>query len=541
MTQTHTLNTRLLQYAALLLLASGLIAVLPATLAHAASTGKNGKLAFHTDRDGNLEIYTMNLDGSGQTRLTNNAANDAQPFFSPDGRKIAFSSTRDGGNYEIYTMNADGTNQIRLTNNPAFDAATSWSPDGNKIAFHSIRDGNLEIYTMNADGTNQTRLTNNAAEDSTPDWSPDGSKLAFQTYRDGNYEIYTMNADGTNLTRLTNNAAIDYIPNWSPDGSKIAFTSYRDGNYEIYTMNADGTNQIRLTNNAAEDSTPIWSPDGSKIAFSSTRDGGNYEIYAMNADGTNQIRLTINPAFDVVTGWQPLIGTTIQDPNDPNRIITTIPANENYPILDYTVEPNQTLVLDGSLCDVTVSSGGILMGTGTACSITVEPGGTIAPGHSPGCLSSGNLSLSGTYIAELAGTTACTQYDQLQVTGTVTVGGNLSVSLLNGFIPTAGSVFTLIANDGTDPVTGTFAGLAEGTTVSINGTAFRISYVGGTGNDVTLTALTVPAAAAIPGAPNTGIERSSVIPSLVLATAGASLALGALHVRHRRRGNPRSL
>ena len=122
--------------------------------------------------------------------------------------KIAWTSGRDG-NYEIYVMNADGTAQTRLTNNSAEDYYPSFSADGTKIAFHSYRDGNREIYLMNSDGTGQTNLTNNSAHDADPSFSLDGTKIAFRSTRDGNNEIYVMNADGTGQTRLTNNSAHD--------------------------------------------------------------------------------------------------------------------------------------------------------------------------------------------------------------------------------------------------------------------------------------------------------------------------------------------
>jgi len=129
------------------------------------------KIVFASTRAGSsYDIYTMYPDGSEQTRLT--TTNDEYvPSWSPDGRKIAFRSSRDG-NTEIYIMNGDGTGQTRLTFNAAFDNdEPRWSPDGRKIAFTSYRDGNSEIYVMNAaDGTNVTRLTNNAALDAFFSW-----------------------------------------------------------------------------------------------------------------------------------------------------------------------------------------------------------------------------------------------------------------------------------------------------------------------------------------------------------------------------------
>ena len=261
----------------------------------------NGKIAFQSNRTGEAEIFTMDANGSNEVNVSNNAASDYEPAWSPDGSKIVFRSSRDDGNFEIYTMNADGSNPERLTTDSANDEHPDWSPDGTKIVFHSDRDGDYEIYVMNADGSNQTRLTNNALSDYAPDWSPDGSKIVFESNRDGgNYEIYVMNADGSNPTRLTNNTAFDEHPAWSPDGSKIAFHSRDTG--EIYVVNADGSNQMNISNNAASDELPAWSPDASKIAFGTNRDG-NYEIYTMNADGSDVSRITNNTAYENRPVW----------------------------------------------------------------------------------------------------------------------------------------------------------------------------------------------------------------------------------------------
>jgi Tol biopolymer transport system component len=265
----------------------------------------------------------MKDDGSDITRLTNHAAEDARPAWSPDGARIAFESTRDDPSpglcapnclYQIYVMNADGSGVTRLTNNQANDLFPAWSPDGARLAFASGRDGNWEIYVMNAGGGGEERLTNNPAEDFSPAWSPDGTRLAFDTNRDGNYEIYVMNADGGGAKNLTNSPGEDISPAWSPDGTRLAFVSNRDGGWGLYVMQANGGGLVRLTNDQAEVDRPAWSPDGQRIVFSSTRDEPspgdcdpdcNQEIYVLNADGSGLARLTDNPAHDWDPAWFP--------------------------------------------------------------------------------------------------------------------------------------------------------------------------------------------------------------------------------------------
>jgi Tol biopolymer transport system component len=157
-------------------------------------------------------VTILSSGGFTMLPLLANQFSASATFSGEEGTKIAFTSDRDV-NKEIYVMNAqDGSNQTRLTDNAASDEFPSWSPDGTKIAFTSDRDGNREIYVMNAqDGSNQTNLTLDPATDEFPSWSPDGTKIAFVTGAD----IYVMNAqDGSNQTRLTDNAASDALPDW---------------------------------------------------------------------------------------------------------------------------------------------------------------------------------------------------------------------------------------------------------------------------------------------------------------------------------------
>jgi len=267
------------------------------------------QIAFVSQRDNSFgEIFVMNPDGTGETRLTNNGAGEFQPAWSPDRARIAFVSRRDAHyseNNEIYVMNADGTGQTRLTNNAAWNGYPAWSPDGRRIAFIDARDLNWNIYVMNANGTGETRLTETLVLERkrSPAWSPNGANIAFSSDRDGNTNIWVVGADGTGMTRLTDDASSDDSPSWSPDGARIAFTSDREGVRKIYIMNADGSAQKRLTNGQVGEGPPAWSPNGAQIAFSSDQDG-NPEIYVMNADGTAQTRLTNNTVPDFWPAWR---------------------------------------------------------------------------------------------------------------------------------------------------------------------------------------------------------------------------------------------
>ena len=264
-------------------------------------------LAFSATRNGNGDIYLLDVDAalqeSGQveaTRLTTNPASDFDPTWSPDGTHIAFRSQRDG-NDEIYVMNVDGTCQRNLTNDAVNDWSPAWSPDGTRIAFARFFDDNqfTDLAIINVDGSGLQRLTTASGE--YPTWSPDGAQIAFATARDGNYEIYVMKADGTDQTRLTNNPAYDMSPVWSPDGTRIAFDTQRDyfppeevgigPEFEIHLINLDGSSDTRLTNNIQEDRFPDW---GSNDTIVFTQNG---LLVVMRLDGSDRSQVIGNGTF----------------------------------------------------------------------------------------------------------------------------------------------------------------------------------------------------------------------------------------------------
>lgn len=280
----------------------------------------SSKIAFSSNRDGNYEIYVMNVDGTNQTRLTYTSANNTSPAWSPDGTKIVFTSDRVGNIdlngsalREIYVMNADGTNQTRLTitNDTITNIHPNWSPDGSKIAFvkqTTTTDSITDIFTMNIDGSNQINLTNTGSfpQQWHPDWSSTGSEITYAVVGGGTEGIYKMTSNGSNQTSLINCTSC-YGPIFSPDNTRILFfENDMCACYELYTINSDGSNKTQLTYDNAFNGSPDWSHDGSKIIFQSNKDmGTSSEIYIMNSDGSNPIRLTSNSSEDVSPAWSP--------------------------------------------------------------------------------------------------------------------------------------------------------------------------------------------------------------------------------------------
>jgi Tol biopolymer transport system component len=277
---------------------------------------EEGQIAFTrvTSQNGaNMEsdVYTANLDGTGEVRLTDAPGLDGMTTWSPDGRHIAFVSDRDG-NWEIYVMAADGTNQRRLTNTPVDEGAPVWSPDGKKIAYLVDAFGDPKIWVMNSDGSGSRRLV----RASWPSWSPNGKRIVYTVYSsNGEGRLYVMNADGSGQRALPGTSLINRLsgnadgeePAVSPDGKSIAFaaTAGKD-NEEIYKVQVDGSGRTRLTDIPGYDHwPPTWSPDGTRLAFTSEGTENNSEIYVMNSDGSGLTRLTDSLADDAFPAWRP--------------------------------------------------------------------------------------------------------------------------------------------------------------------------------------------------------------------------------------------
>jgi len=248
------------------------------------------QIAFLHVRDGNQDVYVLDLDRNQMRRLTRDPSDDSQPAWSPDGTRIAFVRNR-----ALYLVNADGSAEQRLTSHASSPA---WSPDGRAIAFK----GAAGLDLVNPDGSGRRQLAPGVDHYR---WSPDSRKIAYVT-GDG---MFVMNADGSAKLRL----GLGEDPSWSLDGTRVAFvrsmrptTSVHPTNQnpEIFVVNADGTGLKRLTHNRVWEQAPVWSPDGRKIAFYSERNGGR-DVYVMNPDGSDQRNVSHRGKLGGFFSWSP--------------------------------------------------------------------------------------------------------------------------------------------------------------------------------------------------------------------------------------------
>jgi Tol biopolymer transport system component len=269
------------------------------------------KIAFTSSRDGNDNIYTVNADGTGLTRLTYDAASHDHAAWSRDGNRLAFTS-RTGDDIDLIVMNADGSGIIRHTSLPESVYDPAWSADGTKIAYSARSDGSMNLWTVAANGGYPLLLHSASSWDMQPAWSPDGRKIAFASDWFG-YEfaidVFVVDSAGVGFTPLTDGNIfdrLDYLwPSWSPDGSKIATTIQWEPvpnqvSAFLGVMNADGS-QLTPLIAAAPWSKSTWSSDGSTIAFTSGNSTA-HDIAWIKSDGSARgtiITAGRNPA------WQP--------------------------------------------------------------------------------------------------------------------------------------------------------------------------------------------------------------------------------------------
>lgn len=288
--------------------------------AYFSSDGKQLVFQSKRDGRGCDQIYTMNADGTETKMVSSGDGRTTCSYFFNQNKNILYGSTHLGAKecppnpdfskgyvwaiyptYDIFTANTDGTKIKQLTSTNGYDAEATVSPDGKKVIFTSTRDGDLDLYVMDTKGKNVKRLTTELGYDGGAFFSPDGTQIVYRAFHPKTeaeiarykdrlannlieptvFEVWVMNADGTNKRQVTKLGAASFAPFFTPDGKKIIFcTNYfatdpRKRNFDLALVNVDGTGLERVTFNETFDGFPMFSPDGKKLVFASNRNAAN--------------------------------------------------------------------------------------------------------------------------------------------------------------------------------------------------------------------------------------------------------------------------
>lgn len=267
---------------------------------------------------------------------------NAEAYFSADGKKLIFQSTREGHECDqIYEMNIDGSGLRMLSSGTGRTTCAYFYRDGSRLLYAStyLTDAKCppradyskgyvwalypgyEIFTAKPDGSDIRQLTHSAGYDAEATISPNGKKIVFTALRNGDLDIYTMDMNGKQVKRLTTEIGYDGGAFYSSDNQWIVYRAHhpksakaiadyqallkenliRPTTLEIWVMKADGTAKRQVTSNGKANFAPYFFPNGKRIIFASNMDdpkGRNFDLYAINVDGTGLERITYNDTFD---------------------------------------------------------------------------------------------------------------------------------------------------------------------------------------------------------------------------------------------------
>ena len=238
-------------------------------------------------------------------------------------------SIDEGSHARLFAFPSQGGTPQRLTDGPWDDSMPALSPDGKRLAFASNRDGFWELYVLELADGEITRLTYTPQYDGSPSWSPDSQWLAYETYQEDvetpNLELYIRPVDGSQeAIRLTDDPAADHSPSWSSQGRQIAFVSNRTGDDEIWLANLDAVQErfinLSLDRNAFE-AHPTWAPDGLRLAWTSNGTDGLQRLYTWDTSQPLQRPAQIN--LGDWSAWSPAGDALLASLETPNQTYLT--------------------------------------------------------------------------------------------------------------------------------------------------------------------------------------------------------------------------
>lgn len=310
------------------------ISTIAPTLAPTPTGGGVGEIAFVSMRTGLPQIYVMDTFGKILRQLTNETQGACQPDWSPDGKQIVYVSPckekRSDNAYQgasLYIIDADGANKRSLPASLGGDFEPAWSPEGKRIAFTSLRDGYYEIYMINLETNQTTRLTKaqgiaGAIYARMPAWSPFGSQIVYVLKRQGLSQIWVTTDGDANLPKpneqlvKSGNTFTDFLPEWTRDGQYIVFSQTNlEASAPAWPMS------IRYEERASKQAVRLpfedlpvvdvsFSPDGQWMVYESWPDITNHDIYIASVTGASRQRLTTDPSYDFDPVWRPISPVT---------------------------------------------------------------------------------------------------------------------------------------------------------------------------------------------------------------------------------------
>ncbi|RPJ51785.1 MAG: hypothetical protein EHM21_01880 [Chloroflexi bacterium] len=297
--------------------------------------GGMGQIAFASDRGGNMQVWLMDTNTKKAAQVTNQKDGACQPTWAPDGMRLAFISPCPGkqDTYPgavIYTINLDLTGKsdqgsvVQLTRGLEGDYDPAWSPDGKRIAYTSLSGGKPSINVLNLDDNSIQDISQSRYPDKQPAWNPSGLQLAFVRQFLAS-QVWIMSSNGQLQSQFSVSGPVNnFWPAWSIDGQVIFYSqTSQEPNvprlvYMRYEDRATPNKEYRIPTNPKGETGPVFevdaSPDGFWLAYESWPDGKNHDIYIMNINGSNRERLTTDRAFDFGPAWRPLFASAAAQP-----------------------------------------------------------------------------------------------------------------------------------------------------------------------------------------------------------------------------------
>lgn len=228
-------------------------------------------------------------DGGRRVELSAPGPRDADPAVSPDGRRLAFVSARDGDE-EVYVSGPGTGDPRRLTRNGVPDLRPAWSPDGRWIVWQSGPAGAADLRVMRADGSGKRLLVGGPGDDAEPAWSPDGQRIAFTSNRSGRRQLWVVSADGGEPEQLADVPGRTRSPAWSPGGLRLAFAREQAGDADLWTLDLTSGAILQVTRGPGWDSHPDWAPTAERIAFARA-EAGRSSLWVVTGAGASPERV----------------------------------------------------------------------------------------------------------------------------------------------------------------------------------------------------------------------------------------------------------